>query len=30
MRSGTPEGDKVREKMFGILMGTTDDMVGAT
>jgi carboxymethylenebutenolidase len=27
MRSGTPEGDKVREKMFGILMGTTDDMV---
>jgi carboxymethylenebutenolidase len=27
MRSGTPEGDKLREKMFGILMGTTDAMV---
>jgi len=27
MRSGTPEGDKLREKMFGVLMGTTDDMV---
>ena len=27
MRSGTPEGDKVREKMFGVLMATSDDMV---
>ncbi len=27
MRAGTPEADKLREKMFGILMGTTDDMV---
>ena len=27
MRSGTPEGDQLREKMMGVLMGTTDDMV---
>src|SRR4051812_48473748 len=27
MRSGTPEGDKLRERMFGLLLGTTDDMV---
>jgi len=27
MRSGTPEGDKLRERMFSILLGTTDDMV---
>src|SRR5204862_2235381 len=27
MRSGTPEGDKLREHMFSILLGTTDDMV---
>jgi carboxymethylenebutenolidase len=27
MRSGTPEGDALRKRMFGILLGTTDDMV---
>jgi carboxymethylenebutenolidase len=27
MRSGTPEGDKIRDRMFSILLGTTDDMV---
>jgi carboxymethylenebutenolidase len=27
MGSGTPEGDKLRERMFSILLGTTDDMV---
>jgi carboxymethylenebutenolidase len=27
MRSGTPEGDLMREKMMGVLMGTTDEMV---
>jgi carboxymethylenebutenolidase len=27
MRSGTPEGDKLRDRMFSMLLGTTDDMV---
>jgi carboxymethylenebutenolidase len=27
MRAGTPEADALRQKMMGILMGTTDDMV---
>ena len=27
MRSGTPEGDALRQRMFGIILGTTDDMV---
>ena len=27
MRSGTPEGEQLSEKMMGVLMGTTDDMV---
>jgi carboxymethylenebutenolidase len=27
MRSGTPEGDELRKRMFSILLGTTDDMV---
>src|SRR5215471_10029777 len=27
MRSGTPEGDKLREEMMNALMGTSDDMV---
>src|SRR5262245_23447925 len=27
MRSGTPEGEALMKRMFGILLGTTDDMV---
>jgi carboxymethylenebutenolidase len=27
MRSGTPEGDALRQRMFEILLGTTDEMV---
>ena len=27
MRSGTPEGDELRKRMFSLVLGTTDDMV---